>query len=181
MEASSDLLECISSLSMSFTCTLWSCITFVQCQEDGLSLALYPLCLKRSRHGVRICGKNKWICTSRKLLLSSVQSLSCVWPFETPWTAARQASLSITNSWSCSNSCPSSWWYYPTVSPSVVPISSCLQSFPASGSLISAIFQSLPALTSFEPWNMLTSYFLKAFSWCHYFLKLLPIFIFGDC
>ena len=31
---------------------------------------------------------------------SSVQSLSCVRLFETPWTAARQASLSITNSWS---------------------------------------------------------------------------------
>ena len=27
---------------------------------------------------------------------SSVQSLSCVWPFVTPWIAARQASLSIT-------------------------------------------------------------------------------------
>ena len=32
--------------------------------------------------------------------LSSVQSLSCVWLFVTPWTAACQASLSITNSWS---------------------------------------------------------------------------------
>ena len=31
---------------------------------------------------------------------SSVQSLSCVRLFVTPWTAARQASLSITNSWS---------------------------------------------------------------------------------
>ena len=31
---------------------------------------------------------------------SSVQSLSHVWHFATPWTAARQASLSITNSWS---------------------------------------------------------------------------------
>ena len=30
--------------------------------------------------------------------LNSVQSLSCVWLFATPWTAARQASLSITNS-----------------------------------------------------------------------------------
>ena len=29
---------------------------------------------------------------------SSVQSLSCVWLFVTPWTTARQASLSITNS-----------------------------------------------------------------------------------
>ena len=31
---------------------------------------------------------------------SSVQSLSCVQLFVTPWTAAHQASLSITNSWS---------------------------------------------------------------------------------
>ena len=33
----------------------------------------------------------------------------------------------------CSNSCPSSWWCHPTISSSVVS-SSCLQSFPASGS-----------------------------------------------
>ena len=33
-------------------------------------------------------------------LFSSVQSLSHVWLFVTPWIAARQASLSITNSWS---------------------------------------------------------------------------------
>ena len=32
--------------------------------------------------------------------ISSVQLLSCVWLFATPWTAACQASLSITNSWS---------------------------------------------------------------------------------
>ena len=31
-------------------------------------------------------------------MLSSVQSLSCAQLFVTPWTAARQASLSITNS-----------------------------------------------------------------------------------
>ena len=30
--------------------------------------------------------------------ISSVQSLSCVWLFATPWTTAHQASLSITNS-----------------------------------------------------------------------------------
>ena len=33
-----------------------------------------------------------------KLQFSSVQSLSCVWLFATPWIAAHQASLSITNS-----------------------------------------------------------------------------------
>ena len=32
------------------------------------------------------------------------------------------------------NPCPSSWWCHPTVSSSVVPFSSCPQSFPASGS-----------------------------------------------
>ena len=34
----------------------------------------------------------------------------------------------------CSNSCPSSQWCHPTISSSVVPFSSCLQSFPESGS-----------------------------------------------
>ena len=34
----------------------------------------------------------------------------------------------------CSNSCPSSQWCHPTISSSIIPISSCLQSFPASGS-----------------------------------------------
>ena len=33
-----------------------------------------------------------------------------------------------------SNSCPSSQWCHPTISSSVIPFSSCLQSFPASGS-----------------------------------------------
>ena len=34
----------------------------------------------------------------------------------------------------CSNSCPSGWWCHPTISSSVAPFSSCLQSFQASGS-----------------------------------------------
>ena len=38
--------------------------------------------------------------TKKLTLISSVQSLSHVWIFATPWTAALQASLSITNSWS---------------------------------------------------------------------------------
>ena len=33
-----------------------------------------------------------------------------------------------------SNSCPLSGWCHPTISSSVIPFSSCLQSFPASGS-----------------------------------------------
>ena len=43
----------------------------------------------------------------------------------------------------CSNSCPLSWWCHPTISSSVVPISSCLQSFPASRSFpVSQFFAS---------------------------------------
>ena len=34
----------------------------------------------------------------------------------------------------CSKSCPLTWWCHPSISSSVVPFSSCLQSFPASGS-----------------------------------------------
>ena len=42
----------------------------------------------------------------------------------------------------CSNSCPLSQWYYP-ISSSVIPFSSCLQSYPVSGSfLMSWLFAS---------------------------------------
>ena len=33
----------------------------------------------------------------------------------------------------CSNSCPLNWWCHPTMSPSVIPFSSCLQSFQHQG------------------------------------------------
>ena len=43
----------------------------------------------------------------------------------------------------CSNSCPLSWWYHPAVLSSVILFSSCLQSFPASGSFpVSQFFPS---------------------------------------
>ena len=43
----------------------------------------------------------------------------------------------------CLNSCPSSQWCHPTISSSIVPFSSCSQSFPASGSfLMSRLFTS---------------------------------------
>ena len=43
----------------------------------------------------------------------------------------------------CSNSCPLSQWCHPTISSSVIPFSSCLQSFPASGSFpMSQLFTS---------------------------------------
>ena len=64
---------------------------------------------------------------------SSVQ-FSCVWLFATPWTAAARPPCPSPTPGACSNSCPLSWWGHSTISPSVVPFSSCLHSFPALGS-----------------------------------------------
>ena len=97
-------------------------------------------------------------------LTFTVELLSCVCLLVTPWPAKCQASISFTISQSflkllgkahgwrslvddspqdCRESdtteqlhftCPLSRWCHPTISSSVVPFSSCLQSFPASGS-----------------------------------------------
>jgi len=63
--------------------------------------------------------------------------------FATPWMqhARRPCPSPITRVYS--NSCPSSRWCHPTISSSVVPFSSHLQSFPASGSFpMSQFFES---------------------------------------
>ena len=65
---------------------------------------------------------------------NSVQSLSCVQLFETPWTVARQASLSITSSQSLLKLMSIDQWCHPTISSSVVPFSFCPQSLSASKS-----------------------------------------------
>ena len=70
--------------------------------------------------------------------VSSVQSLSCVWIFGTPWTAARQASLSITHSQSLLKLLFIES-VMPSISSSVVPFS-CLQPFPASASFLRSQF-----------------------------------------
>ena len=68
-------------------------------------------------------------------MFSSVQSLSCVqlslWPHGLQH--ARLLCPSPTPR-AYSYSCPSCWWCHPTISSSVIPFSSHLQSFPASGS-----------------------------------------------
>ena len=85
-----------------------------------------------------------------------VQSLSCVWLFATPWTAAHQAYLSLRV---CSNSGLLSRWCQPTISPSIVPFSSSPQSFPASGSfsvnwLLTSGGQSIGASAVVLPMNI---------------------------
>ena len=92
------------------------------------------------RGNCRNTGKNL---DTQVLGLSSVQSLSCVPLFATPWTTARQATLSITNSWNLPKLMSTE-----SVMPSkhlilFVPFSSCPQSYPASGTFqMSQLFAS---------------------------------------
>ena len=90
---------------------------------------------------------------------SSVQSLSRVRLFATPWIAAHQACPSPTHGIH-SNSRPLSRWCHPAISSSVVSFSSCPQSLPASESFpMSQLFiwdgqsTGVSALASFLPKN----------------------------
>ena len=69
----SDLSRFLFDIYCFHSCLLWS-LTYCEVSRTGFIIPI-----------------------SETHTLSSVQSLSCVWLFVTPWTAARQASLSITN------------------------------------------------------------------------------------
>ena len=62
---------------------------------------------------------------------SSVQSLSGVRPFATPWIAAHRPPCPSPIPRVYPNSCPLSQWCHPAISSSVVPFSSCPQFLPA--------------------------------------------------
>ena len=94
-----------------------------------------PLWSVSHKNTYRIIVKIKSVSTWRMLRISSsvqfssVQSLSHVWLFATPWTTAPQASLCITNSQSLLKHVhPVSGWTgcHPTISSSVTHFSSCL-------------------------------------------------------
>ena len=86
------------------------------------------------------CEEN-WIEPPCGHLLSSVQSLSHVWLVATSWTAAHQASLSITISQSLLKLKSMGWYFH--LNTCVIPVSSCLQSFSASRSFpVSQFFPS---------------------------------------
>ena len=91
--------------------------------------------------------------------LTSVQLLSHIWHFVTPWTAADQASCPLLTL-KFTQTHPLSQWCHPTISFSVVPFSSHLQYFQASGSFqMSQFFTSgsqstgVSASTSVLPMN----------------------------
>ena len=73
------------------------------------------------------------------IMLSSVQSLSFVQLISTLWTAAHNASLSMTSSWSLLKFM-SIESVMPSISSSVIPFSSHLQPIPASGSFPTSQF-----------------------------------------
>ena len=101
--------------------------------EPNLLPSLYHFILQ-----LRLLG---WQCVSFETLSDfncpflsvSVQLLSCVQLFATAWTAAPSFPCPSPTPRACSNSRPSSQWCHPTISFSVIPFASCLQSFPASG------------------------------------------------
>ena len=145
------LLQCMKVKSESEVAQ--SCLTLLDpmdCSPPGSSI-----------HGIFQARVLEWgaITFSDCNWISSVQSLSRVRLFVTPWIAAHQASLSITNSRS-SNSHPLSQWCHPAISSSVIPFSSCPQSLAASESFpMNQLFASggqstgVPALASFLPKN----------------------------
>ena len=71
-----------------------------------------------------------WLASSSDQFSHSTMSDS-LWPHEPQHTRPPCPSLTPRVH---PNLCPLSWWCHPTISSSVVPFSSCPQSFPASGS-----------------------------------------------
>ena len=111
----------------------WACVGVSQSPSLFLKgFFIYSLCVHLCVH----VYTHTWVSNSlvSSLVYSdTVQALTHVWLFATPWTAALQSSLSITNSWSLhkvmsiqlampSNHLILCW-----------PFSPCFQSFPASG------------------------------------------------
>ena len=102
-----------------------------------------------------------YFCWSVLYMFVVSQSLSCVRLCDPMDCSTLGSPCPSPSSGVCSDSCPLSWWCHPTISSSVVPFSSCLLSFPASGSfLMSQLFQSggqsigASALVSVFPMNI---------------------------
>ena len=122
----SDLFACLPSVNSSMFST------------QSALLRNLPRLSKTSFHFPPVC-----FLSSRLVFISLCYSVqwSRVQLFATPWIARPPCPSPIPGVYS--NSCPLSHWCHPTISSSVGPFSSCLQSFPASGSFpISQFFAS---------------------------------------
>ena len=93
-----------------------------------------------------LCRKPRMCQTYLNLYFNMLLLFSCSVVSDSLWPHGLQHArlpCSSPSPRACSNSCPSSRWCHPTISSSVIPFSSCLQSFPASGSFpMSQLFAS---------------------------------------
>ena len=80
--------------------------------------------------------RSKSLCAAAQ----TVQSLSHIWLCNSHGLQRARLPCPLPTPRACSNSCPSSQWCHPTLSSSVIPFSSCLQSFPALGSFLMTQF-----------------------------------------
>ena len=150
--------------------------TYVYSQDPSLPLPVRISKLKGGTWNIQIliiCGsqgkadRNRWsqltVTASDDIigfqLFVVVQSLIHVWLFVTHGLQHAKLPCPSSTPWACSNSCPSGQWCHPPISSSVIPCSSCLQPFPASGYfLMSQLFtsggQSIGASTSVLPINI---------------------------
>ena len=99
--------------------------SFYENQESTKMQAIYNLKREECREIISMSYKIRYN--------QSVQLLSRVRFSATPWTATCQASLSITKSRSLLRLMSIELVIHPTSSASVIPVSSCFQSCPASG------------------------------------------------
>ena len=109
-----------------------NCLAISRCCWNNRKSHLQTKNNKANKHKLRQ-GKRSYI-ISLWIQFSSVQSLSRVRLFATPWTTACRASLSITNSCSLPKFMSIESVMSSTISSSVVPFSSCPQSLSTSGS-----------------------------------------------
>ena len=116
-----------SCLRVSSRCTRCSLsLSYLDILFQVCSHPLTSLCVKTWIFGVVVSNASKgiffWSQADVDLkpplsLVVVVEFLSHVWLFTTPWTAARQSSLSLFPG-VCSDSCSLSWWYSLTISSS---------------------------------------------------------------
>ena len=94
--------------------------------------------MTRKLLNVRCCSHRHWMSTTFLLLLfNSSVTFNSLLPHGLQ--DIRFPCL-LPTSGACSNSCPLSCWRYPIIWPSVIPFSSCLQSFPSSRSFLRSRF-----------------------------------------
>ena len=78
------------------------CLFLLYSKMNQPYIYIYPLLFGLPSYWGHHRALSRVSCITQEVLIqfSSVQSLSHVWLFVAPWSAAHQASLSITNSWS---------------------------------------------------------------------------------